>query len=242
MRNLFYVLALFLLPVITSAQVSGVVTSADGIVLEYVLVANQDTRQYTYTDEKGLFTLTAGDGDTVIFMLAGYKAQSIAAERLAKNSTVKLGKLSYSMEEIEVRPDLERYKEEHAEMLRTYNKTFADAERKPEVFGSNGLVVSGLISGLASRISGKRKRDQRFAEDFKRTENQKLVNIRYNPDVVMSAAKTSEDTAILFIRNNPMPVDFAKNASSLELLMWIRDEYSQWIKNGMDTTLYLKAD
>lgn len=242
MRYILYIAVLLILSYTGRAQVSGIVTNREGIAMEYVLVANQGTRQYTYTNDKGMFTLSANDNDTLLFMLAGFRSYTMPVNTEDDQVVVKLQKLSYSMDEIEVRPELEKYKEEHAEMLRTYNKTFADAERKPEVFGSNGLVVSGLISGLAARISGQRKRDKRFAEDFNRTEGRKLVDIRYNPEVVMSATKTSNDTAVMFIRNHPMAVDFARDASSLELLMWIRTEYEQWIEAGMDTTLYLKPD
>lgn len=236
------IISLFtLLTIVSKAQVSGTVINESGIGMQYVLVVDQQTQQYTYTNEKGLFKINAAEDDTLVFMLAGYKSARKPTVVLNINPTTTLKKLSYSLEEIEVKPELEKYREEHEKMLKTYNKTFTDAKRKPQLYFSNGIVVSGLISGLAARISGQKKKDKRFLEDFNRTESQKLIDLRYNPEVVMSATHTGRDTAVLFIRNNPMNVDFAEHATSLELLMWIRHNYNQWLNNGMDTLQYLEA-
>lgn len=239
MKQILYIL--LLLPVASFAQLSGKVVDERGRQLEYVLVANQESQAYTYTDKNGAFQLRAASNDTVMFMLAGYQAKRLSAQQVEEQPRLALQRLSHTLQEIEVRPELEKYKEEHEEMLRTYNKTFTDAQRKPQIYGSNGVVVSGLISGLASWASGQKKKDKRFLKDFNKTEAQKLTDLRYNPKVVMSATHTSRDTAILFIRNHPMAADFAEHATSLELLMWIRHNYNQWLDNGMDTLLYRKS-
>jgi hypothetical protein len=48
------------------------------------------------------------------------------------------------------------------------------------------------------------------------------------------------DTVGYFMNANPMPFDYARAATDLELKMWIRYNYKQWLKNpvipSVDTT------
>lgn len=233
MKQILYI-ALVLLPMVTNGQVRGVVQNGLGKPMEYVLVVNQRTQAYTYTDYDGAYKLKMNESDTAIFMLAGYKALRIS--RTSIPDTITIRQLSYSMQELEVTPEIERFEREHQEMLETYDKTFKDAKRKPKVYGyaggMAGVTIDGFFTNLASTISGKKKKDKRFVKDFEQTENDKFISLRYNPDVVMSATKTTKDSAIVFIRENPMAYDYARTASSLELLMWIRYHFKEWVKSN----------
>ena len=242
MKQIVYI-ALVLLPMVTKGQTKAVVVNDLKQPMEYVLVVNQRTQEYSYTNYDGRFKLKTDEADTVIFMLAGYKALKIATTRLP--DTITLRQLSYSMQEVEVTPELERFEKEHQEMLETYDKTFQDAKRKPKVYGyaggMAGITVDGLISNFATKVSGKKKKAKRFAKDFEQTENDKFISLRYNPEVVMSATKTTKDSAVVFIREHPMEYDYAKTASSLELLMWIRYHFRQWTDSNSNTPDAIKT-
>lgn len=211
-------------------QISGVVMDAENNkYLADVLIINKRTQQYAYSSDSGYYRVRAERGDTIVYMAAAYHTMKRAAG--AGSDLVKLKRLSYSLDEVEILPELEKFEQEHKEMLHTYNKSFTDAKRKPTAFFSNGLVIGGLFTEAASRISGQKKKDKRFLETFNEIEEQKYIALRYNPEVVMSTVRTNYDSAVSFINANPMEVGFAKEATSLELLMWIRHHYNLWANN-----------
>lgn len=201
-----------------------------GRLLTEVLVVNSKTQRYTYTNDSGYYMLQAATGDTVVFLLSFYQVVRKAATHRVED--IQMNREKYSLEEVEVLPELEKLEQEHRELLKTYDKTLTDAKRKPKfnpyAGTMAGFTVDGLVSDMASRISGKRKRDKRFLRTFETMQEQKFVATRYNPDVVMATTKTTADSAIAFINDNPMPRDFAMESTSLELMMWIREHYNLW--------------
>lgn len=233
MRHLL-ILCLLLSSVSLNAQfLQGTVRDSEtGKLLEGVLVVNNRTQRHNYTNDSGYYMLQAEPGDTVVFLLASYHTLKKGATQRVQNVT--LARINYSLTEVEILPEMEKYEREHNEMLKTYNKTFEDASRKVKVIPfagtAPGFTAEGLISDMASRISGQKKRDKRFARNFRNIEEQKYIAIRYNPEVVMSATKTTNDSAVAFINDTPMEKEFAMEASSLELLMWIRHHFSLWAK------------
>lgn len=237
-RITYYTAILLLLPAAAMAQATGTVMDAEDHPLDNVLVVTKRTHHYTYTNVRGYFKLKVDNTDTLLFMTTYYRTVQKSVLELQDNNIVHMKRLEYSMEEVEIKPEMERYLQEHKELLETYESTFRDAERKPHVIGSAGtaagFTIDGLFTELASRISGQKKRDKHFKEEFDRMERDKFIAIRYNPEVVMSATHTSRDTAINFIRDTPMAMDFAREASSLELMMWIRDHFKQWEHKQID--------
>lgn len=206
--------------------------SETGKLLQGVLVVDNRTQRYNYTNDSGFYMLQAEPGDTVVFLLASYHTLKKVARQRVQNVT--LERINYSLNEVEILPEMEKYEREHNEMLKTYDKTFKDASRKVKIIPfagtSPGFTAEGLVSDMASRISGQKKRDKRFARNFRNMEEQKYIAIRYNPEVVVSATKTTADFAVAFINDNPMSKEFAMEASSLELMMWIRHHFSLWAK------------
>lgn len=198
--------------------------------LANVLVVNSNTQRYVYTDDSGYFSLQVAPRDTAVFLLSFYHTLKLPALRLPGD--VVMSRINYSLEEVEVLPELERLQREELEMRKTYDKAISDAKRKPKVIpqaGTNpGVTAEGLISNMASTISGQRKRDKRFLRTFETMQEQKFIATRYNPDVVMAAVKTTPDSAIAFINANPMERDYAMQSSALELQMWIRYHFKLW--------------
>lgn len=239
MKPVIYILLSLLLPVMVNAQTTGIVQDSAGRALEKVLVINKRTHDYTYTDAGGSFKLKTIPADTVVFMMVYYDTKQMAATALQGAEPVRLQPISYSLDEVEIKPEMERYLQEHQEMLKTYKKAFDDAERepklKPHAGTYPGVTIDGLFTDIAARVSGKKKRDKHFKEEFERMEQEKFIAIRYNPELVMSTTHTDRDSAIAFIRDNPMELDFATEASALELQMWIRYNYKQWLNKDVDT-------
>jgi|GEM_PF-2438451 len=246
MRLILYIL-IALLPYSVYGQFArGTVTNEQGKALEGVIVVNKETQAGTVTDELGRYKLRASYGDTIVHMLAYHKTQKTVAGAGGSFANVQLATITYTLKEVEILPELEKYEREHEEMLQTYKKSFEDAQRKPKVNVDGGgavagVTIDGVFSELAARISGQKKKDKRFEETFRAMELQKLLAIRYNPDIVMQVTGTTRDSAITFINTHPIEPDFAFNASMLELMMWIRQNYTAWIEPAKQRTSPARA-
>ncbi len=225
MKLVLYILIALLPSAVFAQFAQGVVTNEEGKALQGVIVVNKKTLDGTTTDEAG---------DTIVHMLAYYETKKTVASAGGSVASVKLATVTYTLDEVVILPELEKYEREHAEMLQTYKKTFEDARRKPKANvqptagAVAGITIDGAISELAARISGKKKKDKRFVQSFEAMELQKLLAIRYNPDLVMQVTGATRDSAITFINAHTIEPDFAFNASMLELMMWIREQYTAW--------------
>lgn len=212
----------------------GVIRSSeDNKYLENVLVVNANTQAYTYSDDSGYYKLRATGGDTIVFMAAAYQTVKHTAGGTPV-AYITMKRTIHMLHEVEVLSAQEKWEQEHTEMLSLYNKPFTDAKRKPTTTLNGGsmiagVTVDGLITEMAARISGQKKKDKRFLKDFEQTEAMKFIETRYNPEVVMSATGTTYDSAVRFIYHYPMEVGFVRDATSLEFLMWIRDNYRKWL-------------
>lgn len=217
-----------------SAQsVQGVVRSRnDNQYLQDVLVVNTRTQAYTYTNDSGYYKLYASRGDTIAYMLISYRTVKKAVDTRQPLQNIYLERSGYTLNEVEILPAQEKWEKEHVEMLKLFDKPFTDARRKPKVTLSAGtmagITVDGLITEIASRISGQKKKDKRFLKDFGQTEEQKYIDLRYNPEAVIYATGASYDSAVQFIYHHPMELAFARDATSIEFMMWIRDNYRKW--------------
>ncbi len=135
------------------------------------------------------------------------------------------------LQNVDILSDLKRYSRDSVDMARTYKKVYEDATRRPtkSIFGnpspiglSVGMQYEGLISSFARKISGRQKTDKRFVADFKRTQAEKYIMLKYNPEIVSSVIQLIADSILAFIRMYPMEESYARAASPLEIKMWIR--------------------
>ncbi len=235
MRIAFYILCILAMYIPANAQyVRGVVRDMDdNKYLQDVLVVNTRTQASTYTNDSGYYKLYASKGDTIAYMLISYRTVKKAADAGQPLQNIYMERAGYMLKGVDILPAQEKWEEEHKEMLKLYNKTFTDARRKPTTTLSAGtmagITVDGLITEMAARISGQKKKDKRFLKDFEQTEEQKYIDLRYNPEAVIYATGTTYDSAVRFIYHHPMEVSFARDATPIEFVMWIRDNYRKWL-------------
>jgi predicted PP-loop superfamily ATPase len=90
---------------------------------------------------------------------------------------------------------------------------------------SGGIGTTGLISDLALGISGKKKYYKRFAAEMTMLEEMQYSSIRYTTSLVVAQTGLTDSAAAAFIVRNPIPLDFVRVASELELKMWVREQY-----------------
>lgn len=233
MIKFFLVILLCISATANGQMIKGVIKNeVTGEPVQSALVYNSRMESVVYADSNGRFITKAIKGDKIVVIHSGYIREEFIVQQRHDNYTISMKVDSRYMDEVVVKPKEEQILEEHQEMLKTYRKNFEDAERKPKVGlsagTSAGITFDGLITHLAASISGQRKRDKRFKEEFDRMQTQKLVDLKYNPDAVIAATGTTTDSAVIFINANPIEPDFALAATHLELTMWIREQFERW--------------
>ncbi len=204
----------------------GVVTdAATGKPLYPVTVVNIYTRQSTLTDEHGLYVIPASQGNLVTFSYLGYRSVQkvkpisviIATMNIAMEPT------EYQLEEFRIKPGiLSRYQLDSQERVETYKLSLQ--RRPPNPFVSP-------VSAIAELFSKKAKRTYAFQQIFAEGEIEKFVDSRYTTDLVTRLTGLTGDSIGHFMYVYQMPYDFARTATDLELKMWIRSSYREWLKH-----------
>lgn len=224
MRFLF-ILLLIISQTVRAQTLKGVVVDGEsGKPLSAVTIWNTRTQQYAYTDAKGEFSMSAQKGDPILFSFVGYKTQQkiVAASLGVAEMHIELFRLSYQLEEFIYRPKYSPYQLDSMERQSTYQRTLA-RERVTSVMSP--------VTLLADKLSRKSKQIYRFQKNFNYWEDVKFIESRYSQHLVQQMTGLKGDTLAYFMNVNPMPFDYARAASDLELKMWIRERYREWLKN-----------
>jgi hypothetical protein len=208
----------------------GVVTDAsNGKPLYPVTVINVRTQESAYTSENGVYAISANTGDVIAFSYVGYKTveRTKPASVLIATLNVQMSHVDYMLPEFKVRPGhLTQYQIDSIERVSTYKIQLQ--RRPPSPFVSP-------VSALAEKFSRKAKRTYQFQKDFAAHELDRFIDTRYTKDVVQSLTKLGGDSLGNFMNAYPMPYDFARAATDLEIQMWIRENYREWIRKTADT-------
>lgn len=207
-----------------SQSLMGVVTdAATGQPMYLVSVQNERTKQGTTTDQKGLYTLPAQPGDIVVFTFVGYNTV-----RLQKPTSVLIATQNVTMyaaetelKEFTLRPGLTKYQRDSIERQQIYKLPLQ--RTRPQAITSPASAIAELFSKKAKRVYA-------FQKTFAAGEMEKYVDTRYTPELVTKLTGITGDTIGHFMYAYPMPYDFARSATDLELKMWIRSNYKAWMK------------
>jgi len=196
-----------------------------------VTVLNISNSQKTTTDEQGNYSIPAKEDDLIVFSFIGYHT----VQRLATLGTllqVELLPLSVQMQEYVLHPGYTPFQKDSAEMAELYSTELNKKAIKPKVSMDGGLTVSGLIGAPVQRMSKSYKRNKKFKEHFKKDMEQKFIDSRYKPELVTALTGFSGDTLATFMNTYPMEYSFARAATDLEIKMWVRNNYREYLKPG----------
>lgn len=145
------------------------------------------------------------------------------------------------LKEVVVRSPLERYRDDSADRAQIYHKILQDARRKVKLYPTLGLdslhkptigiAYEGLLSKWARKLSGKYKKDKAFEQQFTVDEAEKRTWVRYNDQLIKRAIPhLSEDSVSMLLLKYPVSIAFSNDAGQLELIMWARSSYRDWLK------------
>lgn len=222
------------LPVYSQLAEGNVYDMEDKNPLWFATITNKRTKQMAYSDNNGQFKINAVFGDTIFVSHPGY----VFTYKVITSSSgqwIYMERKKHHLEEVEVLSDMAKFQKDSAEKRVIYRKILLDAKQAPGVSLNNGVVAEGIFSSLALWISGKGKRNRKFVNTLIANENVSFVALRYNPRVVYEQTGLPEEEAMRFMLEYPMPYDYARSASDLEVKMWIRTNFREWAKKSGDT-------
>lgn len=191
--------------------------------LQGVIVTNLVSKRQVSTNAQGQFDLEANAGEQVSFVCPGYRAQTHQIipiiEGIRLNFSMRL--MSNELKEFVV---VKKYKTQYQ----------ADsAERRSEqsrVLARQKSNIGSPVSFLAERLSRKQRSIFKFQKDFMRMEADQFVDTRYSAAAVASLTHLGGDTLAYFMQQYPMAYDYARNATALELKMWIRYNFKDFME------------
>lgn len=213
-------------------SVNGVVKDGrTGKPLYPVTVVNVRTQQGSSTDEKGNYTVAARTGDVIAFTYVGYKNKQLTCPDaiLVATLNVELEPTEYQLEEFRLRPGhLTQYQMDSAERASIYKFPLLREHSSP---------VTSPVSAIAELFNKNSRRIFEFQKNFHAGETEKFIDTKYNPEIVEKLTGATGDSIGHFMYAYPMPYNFARLASDLEIKMWIRDSYRKWLKDGAKDTM-----
>lgn len=214
---------LFALPVFALEWKGCLRDAESGIPLLGATITNTRSLLAVQTDREGNFSIEGLEGDKVTFSCPGYATEThIILKGLEDvRLTFRMKMSGRQLREVVVKQKYKTvYQRDSADRASTYSRTMAQ--------GKAGLASP--VSFLADRLSPSRRALFRFQKDYKRNEEGRFVDSRYSPELTATLTGLSGDTLAYFINSYPMPYDYARNATALELKAWIRANYRDFLQ------------
>jgi hypothetical protein len=226
-----FVSLLFLITFSVDAQtLKGIVVDAETAKPLYpVTVVNLTTEQSTSTSESGYYELSAKNGDGISFSFLGYHTEQRIANPWAE-LRVELLPLTVQLKEYILHPDYTPFQKDSAAMATLYSTELNKKAIKPGFSTANGGGFTGLIGGPVQKISKSYRQNKKFKENFKRDIEQKYIDTKYTRGLVAALTGFGGDTLAIFMNTYIMEYPFARAASDLEIKMWIRNNYKEYLK------------
>lgn len=196
-----------------------------------VTVVNTFTQKATLTDEHGLYVIPANQGDLISFSYIGYRTveKTKPLSVIIATMNISMEQTDYLLDEFRIRPGmLSQYQIDSTERVAIYKVTLQRTHPNP---------VMNPASALAELFSQRAKRVYAFQKNFNAGEIEKFIDSRYSPDLVNRLTGLTGDSIGHFMYACQMPYDFARTATDLELKMWIRSNYKEWMKNVLTDTV-----
>jgi hypothetical protein len=194
----------------------GIVTdAATGKPMYPVTVVNVFTQAASSTDEYGLYVIPAKQGDLISFSYIGYKTVKKVkpVSVIIATMNIVMEQADIELDEFRVHPGRTQYQIDSAERAAIYKVTLQRTHPNPFV---------SPIGALAEQFSRRDRRIYKFQRNFIAGEMEKFIDTRYTPELVNKLTGLTGDSIGHFMYAYPMPYDYARVATDLEIKMWIR--------------------
>lgn len=227
-RLLLILCCLASVPGIAQTLKGRVTDKGTGEPLYPVTVVNLSTQQSTYTTQQGYFTIHAEAGDKVAFSFIGYKAvqYQMPISVGVYTTDISMESVSYKLREVILMPDYTEYQIDSIERVQQYRPFLQRQKSSP---------INSPFSFVAEKFNKRSKQIFKFKKNFNKWEDERFIDTRYTPELVEGMTGMTGDSVGHFMNAYPMPYDYARTATELEMQMWVRFHHREWLKM-IDTT------
>jgi hypothetical protein len=232
----------FLLPIAAWAQQHSVQAfdAASGAGTGPVLITNLRSGALWLTDSFGRGAFTAYPGDVVRFSKPGFRDESLRIVGYMEPVETRLQRAPIELKSVQVLSPYKRFQQDSAFNHQFFRKELGYAGGQVHLDNLQGgtgfgLGFSGIFSELAMRLTGQKKAAKEVVRNLAFLENLQFNSIRYTPGLVMAQTGLDDSAAWAFIRRHPIPNDFLRDASELELKQHIRDLYREDLRHAAAT-------
>ncbi|MCW3120674.1 MAG: hypothetical protein JWQ38_166 [Flavipsychrobacter sp.] len=198
-----------------------------GLPVYQATVINNVNQLTATTDEQGHYTIAVNAGDLLSVTFLGYRTLQVRALP-GSYQRIELAPLSVQLKEFVVK-EATPFQKDSMALATLYSSELNKKEIKTGFSSANGGGISGLIGGPVQKMSKSYKQNKRFKENFKRDIEQKYIDTKYTQALVNSLTNFTRDTLVTFMNLYPMEYAFARAATDLELKMWIRNNYKDYL-------------
>lgn len=179
------------------------------------------------SNASGDYSIVAYKNDVIEFSGLGYYTYSMSMPGDGKVSrNITLVKKAFTLDEVVIGPQLSPYQIDSLKRRQLYKSALGRGFASSSVLGS----VFSPVSALAEQFSKESKQAKRFQQNYGKWEAQRFVDNRYSFEEVQKLTGLGGDTLAAFINAYPMALDYARTATDLEVKMWIKFNYREWIK------------
>jgi hypothetical protein len=216
----------FSLPLLVSGQVfrGRLTDAASRKGVADASVRNMSIDSVVYSDSSGHFAIRAAHGDNILIQHSGYKPVQLIMSSIMESRHIELFRSSIELKEVVVSTEMAKFKRDSAFNHQFFHKDLGYAGSQIHM-SSSGIGADGLFSELALRVSGKKKKYQEFANLMESMEEDRYKEIRYSPALVRRVTGLNDSLATQFIVQHPIPYDFLRSASDLDIKIWILERY-----------------
>ena len=198
----------------------------EGVGLEGAVITNNQSGAVSISDAKGMYRLSVRAGDSISVRMLGYQDVGFRIAASQKGDyfrNIALEPFTYMLSDVEV-SGLTPYQKDSIARRNLY------AQPLSREWVSGGAAVFHPMTFLAQKVSRKARQRRDFQLNYNNWENQKFIETRYTKELVGSVVPLTGDTLAYFMNAFPIPSDFARAATDLELRMWIKYNYLEWQK------------
>ncbi|MCC7028970.1 MAG: carboxypeptidase-like regulatory domain-containing protein [Chitinophagaceae bacterium] len=225
MKKLFILFLLFF-SVSVNAQVlykGFVYDSVSKATMRMVRVENITTHEGTYTNNVGYFEVDAKDGDYIEFSFVSYKNKvvKVSGADFSTYASIFLKSAPIKLKGVTIRKGPTQYQQDSARRASIYQDVLEYEQQKS---------VMSPVTTVYQKFSKKHRNTRKFKNQIVNMEFQNFIDSRYTKELVMTLTKLPEEEVQPFINAYPMEYQFARTASDLEIKMWIKYNFQEYLK------------
>lgn len=208
-----------------------VLSSKDSLPLTGVTILNKRSGFAATSDDKGIFTIHARQGDTILLKRLGYTPLLYITDREKSGIHFRMTPQPIELKSVTVMhyhllKDSLRLREE-------FRRSFDF--RRPrwnEVVPYVGIGFAININQLSKALAFKsNRRKEKFRGLLFEKEKENLVEARFTPEVVTKVTGMQGDSVTQFMQKFAPHYDFVKNATTYDLYEYIKQQYLKYISS-----------